>query len=111
MATETDAATSEVTDEQLVHRVLQAERDLVAARFKHSMNQLENTSRLRVLRREIARLRTEARVRETAGGMPRNALFARHRATFGGTRPTGTAAPAEKGGFLSGIVDKLTGKE
>jgi len=103
---------TDYTDEQLVHRVLQAERELVAARFKRSMNQLENTARLRVLRREIARLRTEARARETANGLAKDALIVKHRATFGGvvTRPSG-AAPAEKGGFLSGIVDKLTGKE
>jgi hypothetical protein len=45
-------------------------------------------------------------------GLAKNALITKHRSTFGGTtaRPTG-AAPAEKGGFLSGIVDKLTGKE
>ena len=51
---------TDLTDEQLVHKVLQVERDLVTARFKHSMNQLENTARLRVLRRDIARLQTEA---------------------------------------------------
>jgi len=102
---------TDYTDEQLVHRVLQAERELVAARFKRSMNQLENTARLRVLRREIARLRTEARSRENANGLAKNALIVKHRTTFGGAvRPSG-AAPAEKGGFLSGIVDKLTGKE
>ncbi|MEQ1564081.1 MAG: 50S ribosomal protein L29 [Myxococcota bacterium] len=100
-----------MSDEQLVHRVLQAERDLVAARFKHSMNQLENTSKLGVLRREIARLRTEARVREAAGGMAKNALFVRHQPTFGVTRGGAASAAPEKGGFLSGIVDKLTGKE
>jgi len=100
------------TDEQLVHRVLQAERDLVAARFKRSMNQLENTARLRVLRREIARLRTEARVRENANGLAKNSLFSKHGTTFGRAAPSGSGAvPAEKGGFLSGIVDKLTGKE
>jgi len=102
---------TDYTDEQLVHRVLQAERELVSARFKRSMNQLENTARMRVLRREIARLRTEARARETANGLAKNALLTKHRATFGGVaRPAGSA-PAEKGGFLSGIVDKLTGKE
>jgi ribosomal protein L29 len=92
--------------------VLQVERDLVAARFKHSMSQLENTSRLGVLRREIARLRTEARVRERAAGLGRNALLATHARTFGPqVSATIPAAPAEKGGFLAGIVDKLRGKE
>ncbi len=107
------AEVSDMSDEQLVHRVLQVERDLIGARFKHSMNQLENTSSLRVLRREIARLRTEARVREVRDSLTKNALLMRHRSTY--SRPGGTStesrAPAEKGSFLSGIVDKLTGKE
>lgn len=104
------ATLGELTDEQLAHKVLQAERDLVAARFKHSMNQLENTAHLRVLRRDIARLRTEARVREQANGLEKDTLVSRHSSTFGASAPGG-AAQAEKGGFLAGIVDKLTGKE
>jgi hypothetical protein len=76
------------------------------------MNQLENTARLKVLRREIAQLRTEARARELANGLAKDDLIARHRSTFAGVRPAASgAAPAEKSGFLSGIVDKLTGKE
>ncbi|MEQ1501393.1 MAG: 50S ribosomal protein L29 [Myxococcota bacterium] len=106
------ASFTDLSDEQLVHRMLQTERDLVSARFKHSMNQLENTSRLRVLRRDIARLRTEARRREAGNGLARNVLVARHSGSFGAARSSGSGgAPAEKGGFLSGIVDKLTGKE
>ena len=102
----------ELSDADLVHRVLQIERDLVAARFKHSLSQLENTSRLRVLRREIARLRTEARTREIKSGRARDTLLGEHRRSFaGGQAPAAAEAPAEKGGFLAGIVDKLKGKE
>jgi ribosomal protein L29 len=36
-----------LSDEQLVHALLQAERDMVEVRFRHSMGQLENTSVLR----------------------------------------------------------------
>ncbi|MEN0066331.1 MAG: 50S ribosomal protein L29 [Myxococcota bacterium] len=99
----------ELNDEQLVHKMLQTERDLVAARFKHSMNQLENTATLRVMRREIARLQTEARRREKDQGLPKNQLLSLHAASFGGAEaaPSGEAA-GEKGGFLSGIVDRLT---
>lgn len=104
------ATFAELTDEQLVHKALQIERDLVTARFKHSMNQLENTARLRVLRRDIARIQTEARTRELKAGLEKNALMARHQASFGAVRGAGAAQP-EKGGFLSGIVDKLTGKD
>jgi large subunit ribosomal protein L29 len=107
----------ELSDEQLVHKVLQSERELVAARFKLGMQQLENTSRLRVIRKEIARMRTEARRREIAAGIARDSLLGQHRRSFtaeSGSVSAGTAAPApkaEKGGFLAGIVDKLKGKE
>ncbi len=104
------ASYAELSDQELVHRVLQAERDLVSARFKHSMNQLENTASLRHIRRDIARLRTEAREREQSGALPKDALLHQHAASFGASAGEG-AAGAEKGGFLSGIVDKLTGKD
>ena len=106
---------ADLSDADLVHRVLQIERDLVAARFKHSLSQLENTSRLRVLRREIARLRTEARTREIAAGRSRDSLLGEHRKSFAGQpaapAEAATGKPAERGGFLAGIVDKLKGKE
>lgn len=101
---------ADLSDEQIVHQMLQAERDLVANRFKHKTNALENTSTLRVLRRDIARLRTEARRREIAGSMAKGSLVSTHARTFSAGRASAGAAP-EKGGFLSGIVDKLTGKE
>jgi large subunit ribosomal protein L29 len=106
------SAYTDLSDAELVHKVLQTERDLVAARFKHSLNQLENTAKLGVLRRDIARMRTEARTRELKNGLPKGQLLVTHRATFGGAKAASSDAPAaEKGGFLSGIVDKLTGKE
>jgi len=109
MAEET--AYRELSDEKLVHDTLQAERDLVALQFQNSMSNLENTARLGVVRKHIARLKTEARAREIAQGLPKNALFDRHGKSFA---KGGEVAPAEvvtSGGFLSGIVDKLTGKE
>jgi large subunit ribosomal protein L29 len=102
---------AELSDAELVHKVLQAERDLVGARFKHSLNQLENTARLGVLRRDIARMRTATRTRELESGLEKGKLLTLHRATFGGKAASSEAPAAEKGGFLSGIVDKLTGKD
>jgi len=102
----------ELSDEQLVHRMLQTERELVTARFKLSMNQLENTASLRSMRREIARLQTEARRREKEQELPKNRLLAMHRDSFGGGESASESeATAEKGGFLSGIVDRLTTKD
>lgn len=106
------AAYRELSDEQLVHRVFDQERELVQARFRHSMNQLENTARLKVLRREIATLKTEARSREIARGLRKGELIHTHRQTYRADAAAAREiAPEQKGGFLSGIVDKLSGKE
>ena len=103
---------SDLSDEQLVHQALTAERDLVSKRFKHKMNQLENQAQLGGIRRNIARMQTEARTREISQGLTKGALFAKHQGSFSGASAGGSSAPAaEKGGFLSGIVDKLTAKE
>jgi len=101
----------DLSDEKLVHDVIQAERDMVTLQFQNSMSTLENTARLGVVRKQIARLKTEARAREIDQGLPKDALFDRYRKTFA---KVGEVAPHEvvtSGGFLSGIVDKLTGKE
>lgn len=103
---------TDFSDEQLVHRVLEVERQLVQARFRHSANQLENTARLSVLRREIARLQTEARRREIAAGLAKGALVSTHSRSFQtGEERVEAPQPEQKGGFLSGIVDKLSGKD
>ena len=99
---------NEMTDQQLVDSLSQTERDLVARRFKHSTNQLENTSELRNLRRTIAKLKTEARKREIAQGLPKNGLL-------NSIRPAAAAASegssSSAGGFLQGIVDKVASDE
>lgn len=110
-ATATAANYGDLSDEQLVHAVLRTERSLVRARFRHSTNQLENTAELKVLRRQVARMLTEARRREQVQGLGRDALLAGHRGTFRAEGEEQAEAAPEKGGFLSGIVDKLTGKE
>jgi large subunit ribosomal protein L29 len=103
---------TEMTDEQLVEKLRTRERELVAARFTHSMNQLENTASLRVIRKDIARLKSAARTRELAQGLQKGSLIATHRAPSETEAAAAQAAPAAKrGGFLKGIVDKLTTKE
>lgn len=101
---------TDLSDEQLAHRVMSTERELVAARFRHSMNQLENTASLRDLRRDVARLRTEARRREAAQGLMKDALIASFKGSFQ-RDGSESEAPAAKGGFLSGLVDKLSTAE
>lgn len=104
-------AIQELSDQQLVFSVLEIERDVIAARFKHSTNQLENTAQLRDMRRRVASLHTEARRREIAQGLPKDSLMHQHRRDFGGSSVVLDSDSPEKGGFLSGIVDKLTASE
>lgn len=101
-----------LTDEALTHRLFQVERELVSARFQHSMGTLENTAALGLMRKSIARIRTEARRRELAQGLPKDGLVRMHRSTFTAGDDAASADTAEEsGGFLQGIVDKLTGNE
>lgn len=100
---------ADLSDQQLVHKMLDTERELLAKRFAKSQDKLEDTSRLRILRREIARIHTEARRRELAEGLAKDSLITRHRGSLAsGVAP---AAETESVGFLQGIVDKITGNE
>ena len=104
------AALRALTDEQLVQQLADREHELVGLRFRHSMRQLENTASLRQLRGNIARLKTEVRVREVAAGRQKGSLTAAEIKAMPAVAGS-TAAPAARGGFLKGIVDKLTGNE
>jgi ribosomal protein L29 len=101
---------SELSDQELCHSLLNTERELVVARFQHSMGLLENTSQLSVMRKTIARRRGELRRREIARDFSKGSLLSTHRK---GWKPGSTdaqpATPDKSGGFLSGIVDKLSG--
>jgi large subunit ribosomal protein L29 len=99
-----------MTDEALVQALVQAERELVRQRFQLSMGQLENTSTLRTLRKDIARIKTEASRREAEQGLARNAIVNKYaRSVDVDAAPA--AAPKARGGFLKGVVDKLAGDE
>ncbi len=52
--------------DQLKQALEDAHRQLFTLRFQHATRQLENTSQLRVVRQQIARLRTVQRLRELA---------------------------------------------
>ena len=78
----TSTELKELSDEQVVHAELQLDRDLVGLRFQKSADQLRNVNQIKVVRRNIARVRTEQRRRELAAGLAKNALRNQHRATF-----------------------------
>ncbi|MDP2479238.1 MAG: 50S ribosomal protein L29 [Candidatus Palauibacterales bacterium] len=60
----------EFTDDQIVERIAEAEREIFRLGFRKAYQELENPALLRQLRRDVARLKTirhERRLAETAG--------------------------------------------
>jgi large subunit ribosomal protein L29 len=56
----------ELADEELVQRLKQSREELFNLRFQHAAGQLENTSRLRQVRQDIARIMTTQSARARA---------------------------------------------
>ena len=56
----------DVADGELIAQLAQAKEELFNLRFQHVTGQLDNTARLGLVRRHIARLNTEMRDREIA---------------------------------------------
>jgi len=92
-----------MSDEALVHHELGLEHEMLLLSMAASVGKLSDTSALKRLRREIARSRTEARRREIAGGLLKDALRNRFRANF---KP-GRKESLGSGGFLSEVATKF----
>ncbi len=101
----TAADLKSLSDEQLVHKELSLERELIEASFRHRTSQLDDTSKLKKLRRQIARIRTEERTREIAAGVGTDSLRNQFRGSFKPGAGTVTAA-GESAGFLQGITSR-----
>ncbi|CAN5549676.1 50S ribosomal protein L29 [soil metagenome] len=56
----------DLDDVTLVERLVETRTELFNLRFQHVTGQLDNYSRLKILKRDIARLETELRAREIA---------------------------------------------
>jgi large subunit ribosomal protein L29 len=97
-------------DKSLVHRELQLERELMEVLFRQRTGQLEDTSKMSKIRKEIARARTLQRDRENVQSLSKNALRDQHRTSFV-PGEVGTGDEGGAGGFLKGIVDKVTPTE
>ena len=56
----------EMNDDVLAAKLAETKQELFNLRFQHATGQLENTSRLGDLRRDVARVHSELRSREIA---------------------------------------------
>jgi large subunit ribosomal protein L29 len=66
MASQKAAEVRDLSDDGLIERLSDTKQELFNLRFQHVTGQLDNYSRLNELKREIARINTELRVREIA---------------------------------------------
>ena len=56
----------DISDGELLDRLASAQEELFNLRFQHVTGQLDNTARLGVVRKQVAKLNTELRSREIA---------------------------------------------
>ena len=56
-----------LTEDQLQDELVKLKKEQFNLRFQRATGQLENTSRVRVIRRDIARMKTVARQKNAAG--------------------------------------------
>ncbi|MEI7621978.1 MAG: 50S ribosomal protein L29 [Actinomycetes bacterium] len=56
----------DISDGELLDRLASAKEELFNLRFQHVTGQLDNTARLGVVRKQVAKLNTELRSREIA---------------------------------------------
>jgi large subunit ribosomal protein L29 len=62
----TSESLRDVSDGELYDQLAQAKEELFNLRFQHVTGQLDNTARLGVVRKQVARVNTELREREIA---------------------------------------------
>ena len=54
----------EMKTEEILQRINEEERSLVDLRFSHQLKQLTNTSKLKIVKRDIAKMKTVLKERE-----------------------------------------------
>ena len=94
----------ELSDQELVHKELELDRQLVDARLKKSLGVAMDISIFAKIRKDIARLQTEQTARCKEQGLAKNALKALHRSSFVYSQEE----KEESGDFLTSVADKLS---
>ena len=56
----------EMSTDEIIKRIEEEERNLIDLRFQHELKNLTNTSRLTLVRKDIARMKTIIKEREIA---------------------------------------------
>lgn len=56
----------ELKDDELIKQISEDEKNILDLRFAHQLKQLTNTSKLKLTKRDIAKLKTELKARQMA---------------------------------------------
>jgi large subunit ribosomal protein L29 len=56
----------EMNSDELIKRIDEEEKNIVDLRFAHQLKQLTNTAKLKLVKKDIARMKTILKERETA---------------------------------------------
>ena len=56
----------DMTAQELENKLVDLKKELFALRFQHAVNQLDNTARLKAVKKDIARIKTIQRQRQIA---------------------------------------------
>jgi large subunit ribosomal protein L29 len=56
----------ELSDDELAHRLAETQQEMFNLRMQKSFGQMENPAQLRIVRRDLARMKTVIREKETA---------------------------------------------
>jgi len=96
-------------DKSLVHQELAWEFELTRTTLSHRAEKLVDVSRMKKLRRSIARAQTVQREREAAGELGAGSLKRSHGSSFQHQAPSADvpASQQAEGGFLSGIAGRF----
>lgn len=54
----------EMTNDELIKRIAEEEKNLVDLRFAHQLKQLNNTAKLNLVKKDVARMKTVLKQRE-----------------------------------------------
>lgn len=57
----------EMTNDELIKRIAEEEKNLVDLRFAHQLKQLTNTAKLNIVKKDIAKMKTVLKERELQG--------------------------------------------
>lgn len=57
----------EMSSEEIIKRIDEEEKNLVDLRFAHELKQLTNTAKLKLVKKDIAKMKTILRQRELTG--------------------------------------------